>query len=230
MPVTLLKPRPACGELDAGAGGGSGAWWARIPFSVVSGNGMLRRVKRIPIVAALALALSLAGCAGDSSAPSSTSSDSAGGAAASPSPDSDSGSGSDSGAAADLQFGQPFEVTQSQGTVKMTVFSATYGPTMPGGDLIAAEKGGFLVLDVEFEATQGVGDANPFYLAVTSGDGQDGDPGIGAPDALSAGPLQTGETSRGNVAFDVGAGPYTLVVTDDMSANPVVYNLTASPG
>ncbi|MCW2794407.1 MAG: hypothetical protein JWO76_3505, partial [Nocardioides sp.] len=24
--------------------------------------------------------------------------------------------------------------------------------------------------------------------------------------------------------------PYTLVVTDDMSANPVVYNLTASPG
>ncbi|WP_286276523.1 hypothetical protein [Naasia aerilata] len=193
-------------------------------------------MKRIPIIAALALALSLAGCAGTSSGTSATSPEpaAAGGAGSTPSDASDSDPGShsasDSGAAAqELQLGQPFEVKQSQGTVQMTVFSATYGPTMPGGDLIPAEKGGFLVLDVEFLATEGVGDANPFYLAVKSADGQDGEAGLGAPDALSAGPLQTGESSRGNVAFDVGAGPFTLIVTDDMSANPVAYSLTASP-
>lgn len=196
---------------------------------------MLRRVKRIPIVvAALAIALSLAGCSGGNPTSTASSTSTGGGDAAAPSEaatDTDSGSGSDAGSgdAQELQIGQPVEVKQSEGTAKVTILSATYGPSMPGGDVEPVKHGGVLMLDVQYETADGVADANPLYFTIKSADGQDGELGLGAPDAISAGQLQPGEVRRGNIAFDVGAGPFFLKFWDDMLSGGTVYTFDASP-
>jgi hypothetical protein len=127
------------------------------------------------------------------------------------------------------EIGTPFEVTQNDGTASITVVSATYGPTLDGPFEIEAENGGFLILDILWETSEGVSSPNPFYFKVKDPDGREGDFAIFVDDALPSGDVPVGDRSRGNVAFDIGPGPYIVIVTDQILQEAARLTVTATP-
>lgn len=121
-----------------------------------------------------------------------------------------------SAAPAGPTLGAAFEVKQNDGTAKITIVSATYGPALGGAFDIAPKNGGYLILDVLWETSAGTSSSNPLYIKAKSADGREGDIALGVVSQLGSGNVPTGDTSRGNVGFDIGAGPYTVVVTDQL--------------
>ncbi|MFT4137002.1 hypothetical protein [Microbacterium sp.] len=114
-------------------------------------------------------------------------------------------------------MGVPFEVKQSDGVAQVTIVSATYGaPPDLGGISISADNGGVLILDVLWETTEGTTSANPMYIDAKDAEGREGSIAIGVDSALGSGDVPTGDKMRGNVAFDIGAGPYIVTVSDTL--------------
>ncbi|MEO5534140.1 MAG: hypothetical protein ABIR17_03310 [Pseudolysinimonas sp.] len=128
------------------------------------------------------------------------------------------------------QLGQPFEVKQNDGTAKITIVSATYGDSLGGGAFDSpADNGGYLILDVLWETSEGVSSSNFFYFSVKDAEGREGDLSIFVNDPLGAGDVPAGDKSRGNVAFDIGAGPYTVIVTNQMLQEDKRLTIEATP-
>lgn len=161
-------------------------------------------MKRILLTAlgTVVLATGLIGCSAPQSGPVATP---AGTAAAKPAPTQNAPT-----------IGQPFTVKQSNGTAKVTIVKATYGPKLGGDFDQTAKNGGYLILDVLWETTKGTSTANPMYFAVKTADGVAGSMALGAPTPLASGDVPVGDKSRGSVAFDIGKGPYTIIVTDEL--------------
>jgi len=114
-------------------------------------------------------------------------------------------------------LGAPFSVKQFDGTAQITVVGATYGPSLGGPLDLTPSNGGYLVLDVLWETSTGVSSANPLYFRAKDGQGREGTFAIfGVPSQLGAGSVPVGDKSRGNVAFDIGPGPYTVSVVDQL--------------
>lgn len=47
-------------------------------------------------------------------------------------------------------------------------------------------------------------------------EGRTGDLSIGVDSAFTSGEVPVGDKMRGNLAYDIGPGPYTVVVTDQL--------------
>ena len=139
-----------------------------------------------------------------------------GGASAGGGSTNSSSAASPSAAPAGPTLGAPFEVKQNDGTAKITIVSASYGPALGGAFDIAPKNGGYLILDVLWETSTGTSSSNPLYIKAKSADGREGDIALGVASQLGSGDVPPGDTSRGNVGFDIGAGPYTIVVTDQL--------------
>ena len=151
--------------------------------------------------ASTAIALALTGCsAGTNGTGTDPAATSASTASATPGP----------------QLGQPFEVKQNDGTAKITIESATYGTSLGGVLDTPAKNGGYLILDVLWETSTGTSSPNPLYVKAKDASGHEGTIAIGVDNALASGDVPVGDKARGNVAFDIGAGPYTIVVTDQL--------------
>jgi len=126
--------------------------------------------------------------------------------------------------------GTPFEVKQNDGTAKITIMSATYGPKLGSGPFDSeADNGGYLVLDVLWETAEGTSHPNPLYFKAKDADGREGDFAIFVDDSLGSGDVPAGDKSRGNVGFDIGAGPYTVIVTDQLLQEKARLTITAAP-
>ena len=110
------------------------------------------------------------------------------------------------------QVGQPFEVNMGSGDVaKITIVSATYAPT--AGALASKPKnGGYLILDVLWETAKGETSANPLYFDAKDAAGRGGSTGLFADGLMTAGDVPAGDKVRGNVVFDIGAGPWSVIV------------------
>lgn len=167
----------------------------------------------------VALVASLAGCSGGGSA---TSDQPNGGGATGTQP-------AKSAAPDALALGVPFEVKQNKGTAKITIKSATYGPTTGSDFESPAKNGGYLILDVLWESAEGIATSNPFYINAKSADGRKGDFAIGVPNDLGTGDIPVGDKSAGNVGFDIGARPYVITVTNQILQEKARLTVTATP-
>jgi hypothetical protein len=112
--------------------------------------------------------------------------------------------------------GVPFEVQQNDGVAKITIVSASYGPTTGGDFDLPADNGGYLILNVLWETAEGVSSSNPLYISAKDANGVRGDIAIVIPQSLGSGDIPVGDKTVGNVGFDIGPGPYTVVVTDQL--------------
>lgn len=101
-------------------------------------------------------------------------------------------------------------------TATVTIHSATYGPTLPGDKLdTTPAAGGFLILNLEFDAIQGATTVNPMYVTATDVNGHAGPVALGTQGMLPLRTISAGEKARGNVGLDVSdAAPYTVTITD----------------
>lgn len=130
--------------------------------------------------------------------------------------------------AAEPAVGVPFEIKQNDGTAKITIDSVTYGPTLEGDLAQPAKNGGYLVIGVTVEAADGVAAANPFYFDVRDAAGHAGEIAIfGVPTPLTSGSVAVGEKIAGNLAWDIAAGPVTIIAKDQLVQDKV--HLTVTP-
>jgi protein-disulfide isomerase len=162
------------------------------------------------------LVLALAGCSAVSAAPASTGSSTP--TASAPSAPKVAG------------VGAPVTIKQSGGSSTVTIQAATYGATIPADPLnTTPTAGGFLILDVEWDGTQGSTMVNPLYVTVTDANGRSGSLTLTTPSMLGSTTISAGEKARGNVGFDISnAGPYTVKITDTMLQEAGKFNITAT--
>lgn len=126
-------------------------------------------------------------------------------------------------------LGIPLEIKQSDGVAKVTIVSATYGPSLGGPFDIEPDNGGYLILDVKWETASGVSSANPLYFSAKTTEGREGDIALGVDEALGSGDVPVGDVSRGNVAYDIGDGPYVIIVKDQLLQEVARLNVEATP-
>jgi hypothetical protein len=110
--------------------------------------------------------------------------------------------------------GVPFTFKQNDGVAKVTIVSVTYGASDGSQFATAAQNGGYLILDVLWQAESGTASANPFYVTAKDSAGHAGDPDLFVPTALATGDVPVGDKSRGNVAFDIAPGPVTIILSN----------------
>ncbi|OMH36877.1 hypothetical protein [Tersicoccus sp. Bi-70] len=158
-----------------------------------------------------ALAVGLAGCGATTSdagtAPSSGSAGSAPASVAAPKP----------AAPAGPVVGNPFTADMGNGNVaRITIVSAKYTTGAISQFASTPTNGGYLVLDVLWETEKGTTSANPLYFAAKDAQGRKVNAFLGADGQLGSGEVPVGDKTRGTVAFDIGQGPTTVIVTDPL--------------
>lgn len=108
--------------------------------------------------------------------------------------------------------GEAVTVDQGDGNVaKVTIMGATY--TQEAGRFMGPpDNGGYLILDVLWETQTGTTKVNPLYFNAKSAEGRQGDAGLGVDGQIGAADVPAGDLLRGNVASDVGPGPWIVTV------------------
>lgn len=120
-------------------------------------------------------------------------------------------------------------VTMSEGnTVKVSLLNSGYTTEIPGMSYMKPTKGGFLLLEVSWEATAGSSYASPSNFEAFDADGAKGEEiyveeGLGG---LPSGDVAAGEMQRGVIAFDIKNGPTTMVISDDFGDKAATFTLT----
>jgi hypothetical protein len=130
-------------------------------------------------------------------------------------------------APAEAEVGQPFAVDMGDGNVaQITIVSAEYTDTVSEDFATEADNGGYLLLDVLWETAEGTTTANPLYIAARDAEGREGGITVFVDDQLGSGEVPAGDRLRGNVAFDIGAGPYTVIIRDQLLQEAARINVT----
>lgn len=114
--------------------------------------------------------------------------------------------------------GVPFSVKMRNGNVaRITVVSAVRTDSVTATAFATAPKNGsFLLLEVLWETESGKTTSNPLYFSAKDANGRKADLQLFADDQLPAGDVLPGDKSRGFVAFDVAAGPVTVMISDPL--------------
>jgi hypothetical protein len=121
-------------------------------------------------------------------------------------------------AAAGPAVGVPFSVKMRNGNVApITVVSAVRTDVVTTTALATpAKNGGYLLLDLLWETEAGKTSSNPHYFSAKDAGGRKADLGLFADNQLPAGDVLPGDKSRGFIAFDVAAGPVTVMISDPL--------------
>ena len=100
-------------------------------------------------------------------------------------------------------------------TAKITILSATYGPSITTGPFDSpAKNGGYLTLDVLWETEKGETTSNPLYFKAKDADGRSASVELIMDDQLGSGEIPAGDKARGKVAFDIKSGTSTVIITN----------------
>ncbi|MFB2585681.1 DUF2510 domain-containing protein [Herbiconiux liukaitaii] len=129
----------------------------------------------------------------------------------------------------ELQIGVPIELVQSGGVAQITILRATYGPTTGSDFDIPASNGGYLILDVLWETSEGVTSSNPFYFDAKDANGVQGGYAIALQTPLGSGDVPVGDRSTGQVGYDIGPGPYTVTILDELLQEQARLTVEATP-
>lgn len=123
--------------------------------------------------------------------------------------------GGDSGEVVEGTMGSPVTVTQYDGESEVTITAASWGTS--NGSSFEAENGGYLSVELTWEAISGDVSVNPLYFTVLDADGNEGTYDYFGDTTLESGQLAPGETAQGTLSFDVAqSDSYTIVITDEL--------------
>ncbi len=129
------------------------------------------------------------------------------------------GAMAEAGEAVPISIGVAFPVDMGDGDVaRINIHAATYSTESlsDGGLAVEPENGGFLTLHVIWQTESGQTEADPHYIKVLDASGGEGDLHSIADGMFGSGDVPEGDRIRGNLVFDVGPGPYTVIVTDPL--------------
>ncbi|MGX9902075.1 TM2 domain-containing protein [Arthrobacter sp. SA17] len=119
-------------------------------------------------------------------------------------------------APSEKKVGEAFTADMGNGdTARITIVSATYGPTITTGPFDSpAKNGGYLTLDVLWETEKGTTSSNPLYFKAKDADGRAANVELIMDDSLGSGEIPAGDKTRGKVAFDIKPGTSTVIITN----------------
>ena len=114
--------------------------------------------------------------------------------------------------------GAPFTVKMRNGDVaRITIVSAVRTDTVTATAFATPPKNGtYLLLDVLWETESGKTSSNPFYFSAKDASGRKADLSMFADNQLGTGDVLPGDKSRGFIAFDIAAGPATVMISDPL--------------
>lgn len=113
--------------------------------------------------------------------------------------------------------GNPFTMDLGNGDVaRITILSAVRETSVSAQFSSPAKNGTYLLLDVLWETTSGETSSNPFYFSAKDANGRKADQNLFVDDQLGSGKILPGDKSRGFIAFDVAAGPVTVMISDPL--------------
>jgi hypothetical protein len=125
-------------------------------------------------------------------------------------------------------IGVPIRVEQSEGVGELTLTNATWSEEEPSGLAIESVNGGFLTLDASWTTVEGTTSMIILYNMVENAAGE-GNPYFYVQTAFTGNDLQVGDTIEGDIAYDIGPGPYTFIVTDDFAQELTRFTFEAEP-
>lgn len=135
--------------------------------------------------------------------------------------------GEDSGEIVEGTMGSPVLVNQYSGESEVTITAASWGAS--NGTTFEAQNGGYLSVDVTWEAISGDSTVDSFYFTVLDADGNEGDYDYFGDTTLEYAELAPGETATGTLWFDVAqSDSYTIVITDEMLQDVAEVTIEAS--
>jgi hypothetical protein len=114
--------------------------------------------------------------------------------------------------------GAPFSVKMRNGDVaRITIVSAVRTDAVTTTAFATPPKNGtYLLLDVLWETEAGKTSSNPFYFSAKDASGRKADLSMFADNQLGSGDVLPGDKSRGFIAFDIAAGPATVMISDPL--------------
>ena len=114
--------------------------------------------------------------------------------------------------------GVPFSVKMRNGDIaRVTIVSAVRTDAVTTTAFATPPKNGtYLLLDVLWETEAGKTSSNPLYFSAKDASGRKADINMFADKQLGAGTVLPGDKSRGFIAFDVAAGPVTVMISDPL--------------
>ena len=131
-------------------------------------------------------------------------------------------------AAVDAGIGVPIRVEQSEGVGELTLADPTWSEEEPSGLAIPPVNGGYLTLDATWTTLEGTTSMIILYNMVENAAGE-GNPYFYVQTAFAGTDLAVGDTIEGDLAFDIGPGPYTFIVTDDFAQELLRFTFEAQP-
>lgn len=135
--------------------------------------------------------------------------------------------GESSGEIVEGTMGSPVIVNQYSGESEVTITAASWGTS--NGSSFEAENGGYLTVDLTWEAISGDTSVNPFYFTVIDADGNEGFYDYFGDATLESAQLAPGETTQGTLSFDVAqSDSYTIVITDELLQDVAEVTIEAS--
>lgn len=135
--------------------------------------------------------------------------------------------GEDSGEIVEGTMGSPVTVNQYSGESEVTITAASWGTS--NGSSFEAENGGYLSVELTWEAISGDTSVNPLYFTVIDADGNEGTYDYFGDATLESAQLAPGETAQGTLSFDVAqSDSYTIVITDELLQDVAEVTVEAS--
>jgi len=135
--------------------------------------------------------------------------------------------GEDSGEIVEGTMGSPVTVNQYSGESEVTITAASWGTS--NGSSFEAENGGYLSVELTWEAISGDTSVNPLYFTVIDADGNEGTYDYFGDATLESAQLAPGETAQGTLSFDVAqSDSYTIVITDELMQDVAEVTVEAS--
>jgi hypothetical protein len=130
----------------------------------------------------------------------------------------------------DAGFGVPIRVTQDGGVGELVIESATYGPDDQLADFdFEALKGGFLIVRATWTTIEGETAMIALYVGAEDVNGAEGDRDIFVNELFAVEDQRAGETLSGELKFDIGPGPHTIIVYDDQAQVVARFPIEAAP-
>ncbi|MFF7293506.1 DUF2510 domain-containing protein [Microbacterium sp. NPDC008134] len=135
--------------------------------------------------------------------------------------------GGSSGEIVEGTMGSPVTVNQYSGESEVTITAASWGTS--NGSSFEAENGGYLSVELTWEAISGDVSVNPLYFTVIDADGVEGTYDYFGDATLESAQLTPGETVQGTLSFDVAqSDSYTIVITDELLQDVAEVTIEAS--
>ena len=135
--------------------------------------------------------------------------------------------GEDSGEIVEGTMGSPVTVNQYAGESEVTITAASWGTS--NGSSFEAENGGYLQVELTWEAISGDTSVNPLYFTVIDADGNEGTYDYFGDATLESAQLAPGETAQGTLSFDVAqSDSYTIVIRDELMQDVAEVTVEAS--